>query len=809
MTKPYRNGIIATLLAGLLFHTVAPISSQATDSIFLEEQPVEVVVVYKNDKGKQKVLDRAIKVIDYFETLKAANVTISESMLQVLSKDPDISYIERKIEKEIKTLGLPAPWNVEAINAPKAWEQGITGRGIKVAIMDTGIALHEELPNVVKRVSFVENDPTTPRNEADPYDHNGHGTHVAGIIGAKVGGQGVFQRDIVGVAPDVSLYSLKVMDENSGTVLDLIEAIDWAIANNMDIINLSLGLTTHVQLLQDAVDRAYQAGILVVAASGNDGNGSPVNYPAKYNSVIAVSSVDWDGGISSFSSTGKEIEFTAPGSDFTSNMHIISTSPFIEKYTGLGGTSQAAPHVTGFLTLLMQKNPLMTASEIRMELRRYAVDIGVAGRDELYGFGRINYLSYDKTPPIVPIINPVADNMTKVAGKTESHATVTLYISGKYQKNTIADQFGNYTFVIEKQRAGTEIKVTATDNSGNVSGASSVKVMDKTAPGIPSVNSVTDRTTVIVGKAEPNTYIDLYISGKLQSKTTSDQNGNFNFPIMKQRAGTEIKITAADQAGNVSVGRIALVTDKTAPAAPLIDTVSDLSTVASGKTEAYATVNLYLAGRYYKSITADQNGNYRFNIAKQRAGTEVKVTAEDKAKNVSGPRISRVVDKTAPVVPTINLIADNSTVVSGKTEAYAIVNLYLYGKYQKSAHADKYGNYKIYISKLPAGTEVRVNATDKAGNRSGTRNSKVVDKTPPSMPSVNKVSSKSTYVSGKAERYSGIYTYLGKTRIGIANANSKGYFSMKIKPQKKGTKLYIFSVDKAGNKSKTRIVKVY
>jgi subtilisin family serine protease len=808
MTKPFRKGIIATILAGLLINTGAPIVSNATDLI-VEEKTAEVVVVYKNDKGKQKVLEKAIKVIDSFGTLKAINVVLSESALNLLAKDTGISYIERKIEKEVKLLGTPGQWNVEAINAPKAWEQGFTGQGVKVAIIDTGIAQHEELPNVVKRVSFVEDDPATAINESSTLDHNGHGTHVAGIVGAKMGGPELFERDIVGVAPNVSLYSLKVMDEDSGTVLDLIEAIDWAIANNMDIINLSLGLTTHVQLLQDAVDRANRAGILVVAAAGNDGNGSSVNYPAKYNSVIAVSSVDWDKVISSFSSTGIENEFTAPGSDFVSNMHIISTSPFLEKYTGMGGTSQAAPHVTGFLTLLMQKNPQKTASEIRMELRKYVDDLGVPGRDELYGYGLINYLSYDGTPPVVPTINPVADNMTNISGKTEPYAIVNLYTGGKYQKSTTADQNGSFNFAVEKQKAGTEIKVTATDNSGNVSGTSVVIVIDKTAPGMPILNPVTDQSTVVGGKTEPFSIVSFYISGKPQSTASADQYGNFSFKIFKQKAGTELKVTAADKAGNVSDAKAVIVLDKTAPAAPSLNPVADNATTIVGKTEAYATVSLYLAGKYHKITTADQYGNYRFTISKQRAGTEIKVIATDKARNVSGARIVRVLDKTAPFVPDLNQVADYSTVIAGKAEAFSIVNLYISGRYQKSATADKYGNFKFYIKRLAAGTEVMANATDRAGNRSGIRKVKVVDKTAPIMPSVNKVTRKSTYLSGKTEKYTAVHMYLGKKRIGSAAANSKGYFSFKIKQQKKGTQLYIYSVDKAGNKSKNRIVKVY
>jgi hypothetical protein len=801
MAKLFRIWMIAIILGGLTINLAAPVRPLA-----LEEQKSEVVVVYKNDVGKRKILDKAEGINDHLETLKAINVVLTESNISTLRNDPDVSYIELKIEQKVRLLGTSGQWNVEAINAPKAWEEGVTGQDVKVAIIDSGVAEHAELPNVVKRLSFIEDDPDTENDESSPLDNNGHGTHVAGIVGANIGGNTINGKDIVGVAPNAAIYSIKVMDGNQGTVMDLIEAIDWAIANKMDIINLSLGLPTHVQLLQDAVDRAYQSGILLVGAAGNDGNETPVNYPAKYDSVIAVSSVDRNGIISDFSSTGEEIEFSAPGSNYESS-HIISTYPSAS-YIGMAGTSQAAPHVAGFAALLMQKNPDKTAVDIRRELRKYVEDFGVEDRDRFFGYGFINYLSFDGNPPMVPTINEVADSSTTINGKTDPHAVVTLYFSKQFRNNTKADLNGNYNFIIDKQKAGTEIKVTATDKAGNVSVANTVKVIDKTPPAAPTLNTIADNSTSVSGKTEPYAIVNLYISGQYRMTTTADQYGNYKFTINKQKAGTEIKVTAMDKGKNVSGIKSIRVIDKTAPSITSLNTVANNSTAVAGKAEAYATMRLYISGKYQKYTTADKYGSYRFTINRQPAGSEIKVTATDKAGNVGLAKIVRVIDKIAPAVPTLKAIADNSTVATGKTEPYSTVKLYISGKYHKSTRADKYGNYKMTITRQRAGTEVKVTAVDKAGNSSAIRKLKVLDKTAPAVPALKSIANNSTVAAGKTEAYAKLKLYISGKYYKSTTANKYGNYKFVIKKQRAGTEVKVSATDKFGNISKFRRVKV-
>ncbi|WP_158555952.1 Ig-like domain-containing protein [Peribacillus glennii] len=177
---------------------------------------------------------------------------------------------------------------------------------------------------------------------------------------------------------------------------------------------------------------------------------------------------------------------------------------------------------------------------------------------------------------------------------------------------------------------------------------------------------------------------------------------------------------------------------------------------------------------------------------------------------ISGlPSLTNMPDFNAPAVPSVNPVSNQTTSVSGKAEPGVTVKLYVNGKFQKSTTADKNGDFKFSISKKAMGTEIKVTATDEAGNVSKAKAVKVIDKTAPGTPAVNKVTYKSTFVTGKAEKGATVYIYNGKTYVNKAVADSKGKFKVKIKVQKKGSSLTILAKDKAGNKSKSTAVKVY
>lgn len=147
---------------------------------------------------------------------------------------------------------------------------------------------------------------------------------------------------------------------------------------------MSLGTTSDSKILHEAVNKAYEQGVLLVAASGNDGNGKPVNYPAAYSSVVAVSATNEKNQLASFSTTGDEVEFSAPGTNITST--------YLNQYYATGsGTSQATPHAAAMFALLKQRDPAETNVQLREEMRRNIVDLGTAGRDQQFGYGLIQY----------------------------------------------------------------------------------------------------------------------------------------------------------------------------------------------------------------------------------------------------------------------------------------------------------------------------------------------------------------------------------------------------------------------------------
>lgn len=372
-----------SIIATLLFFQ--PISTSYADTIDKQDTEKEVIIKLRNEEGKKDVLEQIEEINYQFETVPAFSVTVSEDSLDDLEKDPNIAYIEENIsftiadsaEKNrlplIRSLTLNSYlWNITETNVPAAWNEGYSGEGVKVAVLDTGIFTHQYL--------YIAGGTSTVDYTNSWLDDHGHGTHVAGIIAAQPNPL----NNVTGIAPNVQLYSVKVLDNHGyGSLEDVLEGIDWAIANDVDIINMSISTDGYSKLLEDLVNEAVGKGIIVVAATGNNGNESPVEYPAKFNNVVAVSSVDETLQLSSFSATGNEVDFVAPGE------YIFST--YLNSYNTQKGTSQATPHVTGILALLKEKIPNGSKDVLIELLADNSIDFGPAGKDPYYGNGLVQY----------------------------------------------------------------------------------------------------------------------------------------------------------------------------------------------------------------------------------------------------------------------------------------------------------------------------------------------------------------------------------------------------------------------------------
>ncbi|MDZ4170289.1 MAG: S8 family serine peptidase [Coriobacteriia bacterium] len=264
-------------------------------------------------------------------------------------------------------------WGLPAVGAPTAWDLTQGAPSVVIAVIDTGVDLVnvEFAGRLVAGRDFVNGD-------SSAQDDEGHGTHVASIAAASadnsVGGSGL--------APLCRIMPVKVLDsEGSGTNFDVAEGIRWAADRGARVINLSLGSRQYSQAIAEAVQYALRKDVVVVAAAGNDA--TSVDYPARLPGVIAVSAVDSNMRLASFSNRGAEIDIAAPGVD------ILATLPG-GRMEAWQGTSMASPFVAAAAALVRSSNPQLTQAQTAARLTSSARDIGPVGQDSSFGAGMLN-----------------------------------------------------------------------------------------------------------------------------------------------------------------------------------------------------------------------------------------------------------------------------------------------------------------------------------------------------------------------------------------------------------------------------------
>lgn len=338
-------------------------------------------------------------IIYIIPEIDVAIVEVPSYLVNAVVKSPIVKYaIEDSEAYETQEIY----WNIEYINATTVWDtyseqysDAAYGyhADVQVAVVDTGIDYkHRDLSGAVKWcVVSLRNGRTFYKgtNLNNCGDPNGHGTHVAGIIAARLNNAGV-----VGVAPKVQLYAIRVLDASgSGYVSDvargIIEAVkgpDGAIGttDDADVISMSLG-GPHSPVIYDAVLYAYNNGAVLVAAAGNEGSSYP-SYPAAYPEVIAVGAININYQVPSWSNRNPDI--VAPG------VSINSTLPR-NRYGIMSGTSMSCPHVSGVVALiqairLASGMPKLLPQSIKEILATTATDLGEAGYDQYYGHGLVN-----------------------------------------------------------------------------------------------------------------------------------------------------------------------------------------------------------------------------------------------------------------------------------------------------------------------------------------------------------------------------------------------------------------------------------
>ncbi len=344
------------------------------------------------------------KVLKVRDTLRFIVIEAPREAAEGLARNPNVRYVEEDLVLTDALDYTPDDTYSGTQYAPRitrafsGWEKSQGSTNAAVCVIDTGFrTTHEDLTGsrYAGGYDFVDNDST-------PNDAEGHGTHVTGIAAATINnGKG-----IAGMG-NVKFYHARVGDAGGNIVhSDWIDGIEWCADNTIarTVITMSISRSTASASLEDAVQYAYTTkNKLVLASAGNTGQDvdKSVRYPAKYSEVIAVTSTTSSDVIAAGSSRGAEAEISAPGDGIWSTCFSSNTD-----YCYKSGTSMSTPAVAGAAALLWSKETSLSNTALRTRLQDTSVDLGTSGRDNLYGYGRLDVhcLMYN-IDPCTPIYN--------------------------------------------------------------------------------------------------------------------------------------------------------------------------------------------------------------------------------------------------------------------------------------------------------------------------------------------------------------------------------------------------------------------
>jgi len=404
--ETHKAEILVRFRAGTTQQAIEKIAAQLNDEVEDRIESVDELDVIEDEDGKD-----AATVVAQYQALPEVEYAEANSEIKLDHEDAGHKHVHADDEMFFQQWGLfnngQRGGKAGAdISAMRAWAVTKGSDQVVVAVLDSGVDYsHPDLANNIwtrpENIKQYEDDDLTDGavddlhgfnlvgDNSDPMDDNGHGTHVAGIIGAE-GGNGL---GIAGVNWKVKIMPLKFMDaDGSGTTKDAIEAINYVIDRkragvNVRIISASWGSTTKSRALEDIIRKAYDEGILFVAAAGNSSsdNDRAPHYPASYNlgNVVSVAAVNRDDQLASFSNYGaKSVQVAAPGEE------ILST--WLEHdFKELRGTSMATPFVSGVAALILSQNPKMSVDDLRAKLLK-SVDPLPSLKGKISTGGRIN-----------------------------------------------------------------------------------------------------------------------------------------------------------------------------------------------------------------------------------------------------------------------------------------------------------------------------------------------------------------------------------------------------------------------------------
>ncbi|NEW09151.1 S8 family serine peptidase [Paenibacillus sp. SYP-B3998] len=696
---------------------------------------------------------------------------LTDDQMVQLSQNSEISYIEKNkkavllnsVNTVVEDTYEEKSWGYDFLHADELHENNNYGQGIKIAVLDTGIdSLNNDL-HVTGGVSF-------PSGSYE--DVQGHGTKVAGIIASQINKIG-----IKGIAPSSELYAVKVLgDKGEGYYSQIISGIDWAIDNHMNIINMSFGGLEESQALSEALQQAWQAGILLISAAGNDGINT-LRYPANSETVLSVGSINQDLSVSSFTNYGERLELLAPGTD-------ILTTSVGNSYVKVWGTSASSAFVAGAAALVWSAHPTWTNEQVRLALLQSA-DSNQS--DKVNGFGLVNIASaikeqYNKTVQFdvygvqlplnsngfVGITSDVTPPSTSINITGSSMGSGIYYGTVQIQFTAVDDlsgvqkteysldggaswnlYSGPITLTVPKVYS---LKYKSTDNSNNVETIKSQKITIK--------GDTTPPTTVLSIISGVKGGGGFYTSPVVFQLTASDDSGirateysidgganwiNYNGPVTLDNNKTVSLIYhSVDTNNNIESNKITKI---------YIDRISPLQSIIEFSPSTWTNGDVVVTIKNgFDDGSGAQKSQYRLNntdpwtdyIAPFIVTSTSFVYARtiDVAGNIS-IEVSRQpqIDKTPPTVPQIIMSESNWTknnvtvqIIAGTDQESHVL--------KSQIRISETGNWSDYSSPILVSSEgettIYARSIDIAGNISTEAKVTVyIDKTSPTQPTIN------------------------------------------------------------------------
>ncbi|MCX7641534.1 MAG: S8 family serine peptidase [Elusimicrobiales bacterium] len=418
---------------------------------FRENANVEKInnLIIKSQKKIQKSFKKNIKRIKFSDNVDILKIIeLYKNQRDVIYAEPN--YVAQKFSFIPNDPLYNEQWGLNKIEADKSWDIINPKRKAIVALVDSGVDFSnlELSRSLIDGYDFVNDDNL-------PEDDNGHGTHCAGIIAAEID-NGI---GIAGVLNSVSIMPLKVLDKNGvGFYSDIAEAIIYAADQGANVINLSLGGMEQSHFLQEAIDYAYEKGCIIIAAAGNLGNSTPI-YPAALQNVIAVGATDENDFRWYMSSFGNYLDIVAPG------VNILSTY-LGNTYKKATGTSVAAAFVSAISAFIISNSTDIKNYEIENIILNTADDLGNYGKDEEYGYGRINMLKAIKNTPNLQhdlSITKITVSSTNFSDK-DINIYITLMNQGKNEEKNVEVK----TIINEKETFSETVNKIKSDEKINI-----------------------------------------------------------------------------------------------------------------------------------------------------------------------------------------------------------------------------------------------------------------------------------------------------------------------------------------------------